>query len=72
MGMRYEFNQVFKENPDGTLSPLRQIRVGGVTLGPGLSFGPIAAFGGVNFHQFKGHVIEADDKNGILVINAIF
>ncbi len=70
--MRYQFNDVFKENQDGTLSPIRQIRVGGVSFGPGVSFGSGAAFGGVNFHQYKGHAFEADEEKGILVIKAIY
>lgn len=70
--MRYQFNEVFTENQDGTLSPIRQIRVGGVSFGPSVSFGSGAAFGGVNFHQYKGHEFEADDKDGILVIKAIY
>lgn len=70
--MKYNFNEIFTENQDGTLSPIKQIRVGGVSLGPGLSFGAGAAFGGVNFHQYKGHEIEADDEDGVLVIKAIY
>jgi hypothetical protein len=71
--MRYQFNQVFTENRNGdTLSPTRQIRVGGVSFGPGVSFGANAAFGGVNFHQYKGHELEADDEDGVLVIKAIY
>lgn len=70
--MRYKFNDVFTENADGTLSPTRQIRVGGVTFGQNISFNSSAAFGGINFHQFKGHDIEANDEKGILVIKAIY
>lgn len=70
--MRYQFNEVFTENQDGTLSPIRQIRVGGVSFGPSISFGSEAAFGGVNFHQFKGHELEADEEDSVLVIKAIY
>ncbi|MBI5754223.1 hypothetical protein HZA40_03730 [Candidatus Peregrinibacteria bacterium] len=70
--MRYQFNEVFTENKDGTLSPIKKIRVGGVSFGPGVSFGSSAAFGGINFFQYKGHELEADEENGILVIKAIY
>lgn len=70
--MRYQFNEIFVENQDGTLSPVRHIRVGGVSFGPSVSFGPGAAFGGVNFYQYKGHELEADHEGGVLVIKAIY
>lgn len=70
--MRYKFSDVFTENPDGTLSPTRQIRVGFVSFGPNISFGPDAALGGINFHQFKGHDLGADEENDVLVIKAIY
>ena len=69
--MRYRFNEVFEEE-NGSLTPIRQIRVGGVSFGPGVSFVSGAAFGGVNFHQYIGHDMEADDEDGVLVIKGIY
>lgn len=70
--MRYQFSQIFTENQNGTLSPLRRIRVGGVSFGPAVSFGPRATFGGVNFYEYKGRTLEADDEGDVLVIKAIY
>lgn len=70
--MRYKFNDIFRENEDGTLSPVRQVRIGGVSFGPTVSFGPNAAFASINFHQYKGHDLEADEEDGVLVIQGIY
>lgn len=70
--MRYQFNQIFRENPDGSLSAVRQLRVGGVTFGPGISIGQNAVLGGINFYQYKDHEFETEDENGILIIKAIY
>lgn len=70
--MRYKFNDIFKENEDGTLSPIRQIRIGGVSFGPNVAFGPNAAFASINFHTYKGHDLEIDEEDGVLVIQGIY
>lgn len=70
--MKYQFNQIFRENPDGTLSPIMQIRVGGVSFGPGVTFGPSVTFSSINFFDFKGHELEADEEDGVLVIKGIY
>lgn len=70
--MKYKFNEVFKENLDGTLSPIRQVMIGGVSFGPNLAFGPDARFASINFHQYKGHELEADNRDGVLVIKGIY
>jgi len=70
--MRYNFSEIFRENSNGSISPLMRIRVGGVTLGEGIEMSAGVAFGGVDFYQFKGHEIEADQDGEILVIKAIY
>ena len=70
--MRYNFNEIFRENSDDSISPIKRIRVGGVILGPEVTIGAGVAFGGVNFYQFKGHEIEADQDGEILVLKAIY
>jgi len=69
---RHLFSEIFQENPDGSLSPLKQINVNGVIFGPGVTFGQGATFGGVNFHLFKNLDIEGDEQNGVLVIKGFY
>lgn len=70
--MRYNFNEIFRENADGSISPINRIRVGGVTLGTEVKMKAGIAFGGVDFYQFKDRQIEADHDGEILVIKAIY
>lgn len=70
--MRYNFNEIFRENADGSISPVKRLRVGGVILGPDVAIRAGVAFGGVDFFQFKGHEIEADIDGEIFVIKAIY
>jgi len=70
--MRYRFEQIFKELPDGRLTPKRRLRVGGVELGPGVIFSKGVSFSGIDFTLFRGHDIEAEEENGVLVIKGIY
>ncbi len=69
--MRYNFSEIFRENPAGSLTPIRRIRIGGVELGPGVTFSKGTSFGGVDFTLFRGRNIEADQDGEILVIQGI-
>lgn len=68
---KFSFDDIFRENPDGSLTPLRQIQIGGVTLGSGVTFAKGTYFGGVDFTLFRGHAIEADVVGDILIIRGI-
>jgi len=70
--MRYRFNEVFQRNHDGSLTPRQPIHVNGVTFGYGISFNKGVAFGGVDFFNFEGSDIEADNIEGILNIRGFY
>ena len=69
---RYKFWDIFHRLPNGALTPTRPISVGGVTFGPGVSFSSGVTFGGIDFTQYQGKDIAADEKDGILVIQGIY
>lgn len=69
---RFTFLDVFQENPDGSLTPRRQIHVNGITFGPGMSFQRGVAFGGVNFHLYKYRDIAATEEDGVLVVRGFY
>lgn len=69
---RYKFLDIFRENPNGSLSPKRTISVNGITFGSGVAFSPGVAFGGVDFHRFKYLDIAAEEQDGVLVIKGFF
>lgn len=70
--LRIPFHQVFRENEDGTLTPLRAIHVNGVTFGLGVSFGKGVSIGGINFFDYKGLDIAAEEQSGVLFIKGFF
>lgn len=70
--MRYRFDEIFQKNEDGSLTPRRTIHINGVTFGYGIRFGRGVAFGGVDFFNFEGQGIEADEINGILNIRGFY
>jgi len=69
---RYNFWDIFQLLPNGALTPKRQIHVNGITFGPGVSFGSGVSFGGVDFKQYQGKDIAAEEQNGILIIKGIY
>lgn len=70
--MKYKFDEIFRENSDGSLTPRRTVRIGSATLGPGVTFGPGVSFSGINIFDFKGADIEAEDKVSVLVIRGFY
>lgn len=69
---RYNFFDVFQENPDGSLSPTRTIIVNGISFNPGVSFGQGVSFGGVDFHDYKYHGIAGEERDGVLIIRGFY
>lgn len=70
---RVTFDSIFQRHPDGSLEPRQRVRVGGVTIGPGMRFNN-TSFAGVNFSdpQILGHDLEIKTDNDIIVITGIY
>ena len=69
---RVTFNSLFKRNPDGSLEPTQTIRIGGVTMSPGVKFTKGVSFSGVDLAQYEGHDLEITMDNGTPVITGIY
>lgn len=72
MPYRLNFYQIFRINDDGSIEPLRIVRIGGVQFGPGVRFGGGVSFGGINLAQYVGRDFQVEDQNGILIIIGIY
>ncbi len=70
--MRLKFSEVFRKKPDGSITPVRAIRIGGVSLGPGVSFSKGVSFAGIDISQYEGFDIEADDEDDVLIIRGFY
>lgn len=71
--MKIAFNFIFRQNPDGSITPTKTVNINGVTLANGaVSFGPGASFGGINIAKFVGHDFEVDESNGVYSIKGVY
>jgi hypothetical protein len=70
--MRVRFSEIFRQNPDGSLEPLKRIRLGQVELGPGVRFTPGVKFGGIDIFQYFGHDFEASVDGDVLNLTEIY
>lgn len=70
--MRKNFYEIFKINPDGSIEPLRRIRIGGVEFGPGVRFSRGVAFSGIDLTLYIGRDFDAEELNGILILKGIY
>lgn len=71
---RLNFDSVFTVHDDGAVEPRQRIRVGGVTLGPGVRFTRGVSIGGIDFTQFidRELEVETDKDTGIIIITGIY
>ncbi|MDO8240715.1 MAG: hypothetical protein Q7T51_01915 [Candidatus Moranbacteria bacterium] len=72
MIQRINFYQIFKVDTDGSIEPLRLVRIGGVQMGPGVRFGRGVSFSGIDLAQFVGRDFAVEEESGVLVIKGIF
>lgn len=72
MPYRLNFYQIFRINTDGSIEPLRIVRIGGVQFGPGVRLGGDVFFGGIDLAQYVGRDFQVEDHNGILIIIGIY
>lgn len=63
---------MFRENPDGSLTPKRQIHVNGITFGSETTFQKGVAFGGVDFHLYKYWDIAGEIKNDLFILKGFY
>lgn len=69
--MRKSFNELFTVQ-NGTISPKVSIRINGIEMTPGVSFGRGVSFGGVDLAQFIGKDFEVENHNGIYEIKGYY
>ncbi len=66
--MRYRFSDVFTQNSDGSLTPLRPISGGGASMSQGGIIWPGFPLGSLDIHSIAGQDIEAEEVDGVLRI----
>jgi hypothetical protein len=66
--VRVKYDQVFTINTNNTITPKLPVRIGGVTMGPGVSFGTGVFIGGVNLFDYRGKDMEGYVDGNMFVI----
>lgn len=69
---RKKFWEIFRENPNGSLTPVHTIDVNGVVFTPQVSIGPGLNFGGLDFHYYKNLDIAIDEKEGKWIVQGFY
>ncbi len=70
--MKVNFYDLFEVN-DGSISPKGVIRVGGVTMSPGVSFGGGVIMGGFNAAEHIGKDLEVEQHpDGVVEIKGVY
>lgn len=64
----FPFEDVFRTNPDASLSPRREIHFNGQSMKPGVMIKPGELFGGVDISQHYGKSLEVEDHGNHLLI----
>ena len=72
MQQKLNFYQIFRINSDGSVEPIRIVRIGGVQMGPGVKFGRGVLFGGIDITQYIGRDFQVEESSGILIITGIY
>ena len=72
MEQRINFYKIFKVNVDGSIEPIKVVKIGGVQMGQGVRFGKGVSFSGVDLSQYAGRDFLVEEQNGVTVIKGIF
>lgn len=69
---RINFFDIFKVHPDGSIEPLRVVKISGVQFGPGVRFGRGVSFSGIDLSLYVGRDFLIEEMDGILIIQGIY
>ena len=69
---RLKFSDIFKVYPDGSIEPVRNVKIGGIQFGPGVRFGKGISFSGVDVSLYVGRDLLTEEQDGTLVIKGIY
>jgi len=66
------FYKIFRVNSDGSIEPIRIVRMGGVQLGPGVRFSKGVSFSGIDLTFYVGRDFLVEEDGQVLIIKGIF
>lgn len=66
------FDSIFKISSDGSVEPKQTIRIGGVTLSPGIKMTSGVSIAGIDIAAYNQHELEITTDDGTIVITGIY
>lgn len=69
---RVPFSSIFRREPNGSIEPVQQVRIGGVLLSPGVILAPGQIIAGLDLSQYSDREFQIDVKDGVLTITGIY
>ena len=69
---RYNFWDIFENNPDGSLTAKQRLSINGVPIEPGFVLRSGVPAGGIDFNLYKDFDVAAEEVNDILEIKGFF
>lgn len=72
MEEKINFYKIFKVNVDGSIEPLRLVKIGGIQMSPSVRFGRGVSFSGIDLSQYIGRDFLVEEKAGVLFIKGIY
>jgi hypothetical protein len=66
------FDELFRRNADGTISPRIPVHINGVTMVPGGEIGGGVNLGGVDLTQFVDMDLDVEIQEGVHAIRGIY
>lgn len=69
---RVPFAVIFRRNADGNIEPIQPVRIGGVSIGPGVVLRPGQIIAGLDFSQYANNDFEIDIKDDVMIIKGIY
>ena len=71
--MRVPFQEVFRDNGDGSYSPIKTTKIGGAIISPGVDFTSEAWFGDIEISKYIGRDFEVEDlQDGTIEVKKIY
>ena len=64
-------SQLFSVDANGMVTPKKPIRIGGVQMGTGVSFGSGVSVGDLRLTDIIGKMLDVDEEQGVSVIKRI-
>jgi len=65
---RMHYDDLFKRNTDGSISPTRLLEINGEMVNPSIKIAAGETYGGINISAYGGHDLMVDTAKGVVIV----